>query len=334
MLDVRSPGEFYRAHIPNAHNLPLFTDAERTVVGTLFKQQGRASATLQGLHYVGPRMAEMVETATSLAPRGHVRVHCWRGGERSRSVAWLLERAAMGEVNVLEGGYKRFRQGVQEAFHLPWPLHVLGGYTGTGKTELLSLLKAQGAQVIDLEALAKHRGSAFGALQQQAQPSTEHFENLLWAELQRWDTRRPIWVEDESNLIGRVKVPDAFFEQMRQAPLAFVEIPLVERVERLVADYGQEPKELLAEATQRIGRRLGPQHCKNALAALENNDLAAVATIALGYYDKAYSHGMSKRPPKHITTFPASARNLPELAARLHTHARSTTQRTGPPYAV
>lgn len=324
IIDVRSPKEFAQGHIPGAASLPLFDDAERAVVGTLYKQQGRDAAVLEGLRIVGPKLSAIVEQARALAPDGRIRVHCWRGGERSASVAWLLDKAGFGEVNSLKLGYKGFRNHVLGSFGRPLELRVLGGYTGTGKTELLGHLRALGEQVIDLESLANHKGSSFGALGEEPQPSTEQFENLLWNEVKRIDHSRPVWIEDESVMIGRCKIPEPFFDRMRASVLFFADMPREERADRLVADYGSYPKAQLAEAIKRIEKRLGPQHCKAALLALEAGDLRTVALLTLVYYDKAYGRSTDERDPRLTTRIAAKADNLHGLATQLlqATHAR------------
>lgn len=322
IIDVRSPGEFVRGHIPGARNLPLFTDEERAIIGTLYKQRGRDVAMLEGLRIAGPKLAPMVEQARSIAPEGRVRVHCWRGGERSGSVAWLLDRSGFSEVCPLQRGYKGFRAHVLRSFHIDRPLLILGGYTGTGKTETLGHLRAMGQQTVDLEALAHHKGSAFGALGERPQPTTEQFENLLWNALGQLDPSQPCWIEDESIMIGRVKIPDAFFARMRDSHLFFVEMSAEERAERLVHGYGNYPKEALAEAILRIGKRLGPQHCKAALEALDAGDLRTVALITLKYYDKAYASGAMRRDPHRVTRSIASAGDLRGSAEHLIAHAR------------
>jgi tRNA 2-selenouridine synthase len=322
IIDVRSPGEFARGHIPGAHGLPLFSDAERAIVGTLYKQQGRDSAVLEGLRIIGPRMAQLVEEARSITADGRILVHCWRGGERSGSVAWLLDKAGFASVSTLKGGYKAFRHHVLEALDGPWNIRVLGGFTGSGKTAVLERLRAAGEQVIDLEALASHKGSSFGMLGQAPQPTTEHFENLLWAERIGLDPSRTTWVEDESVLIGRVKLPEALFAALRAAPLSFLRMPIAERIGRLVQEYGAFPKEQLAEAIARIQRRMGTQHCKAALEALELGDLHTTAGIVLTYYDRAYERGISERVPGSVTDVPASASDLAAVTRSLIEHVR------------
>jgi len=324
VIDVRSPGEFERGHIPGAHNIPLFSNEERAVVGTLYKQKGRDEALLEGLRFVGPRMAELVERSRALAPAGHVRVHCWRGGERSASVAWLLEKSGFKKVFTLQRGYKAFRQEVLASFTGTRELRILGGYTGTGKTQLLHLLKERGEQVIDLEALANHKGSSYGGIGEGLQPTTEHFENLLWNELRKIDPSRTLWLEDESIEIGRAKLPAPLFATMRSAPVHFIDMPSAYRVERLVEIYGAFPKKELAEATVRIERRLGPQHAKRALEALEQDDLHTVAAIALNYYDKAYARGLAMREPSRTQPLKVETNDLNEIATLLlrQEHAR------------
>ncbi|HRH69144.1 MAG TPA: tRNA 2-selenouridine(34) synthase MnmH [Flavobacteriales bacterium] len=321
---MRSPGEFHRGRIPGVHGLPLFSDKERAIVGTLYKQTGRDAAVLEGLRIVGPKLASIVEQARAIAPQGRIRVYCWRGGERSGSVGWLLDRAGFREVLTLRGGYKAFRNHVLQALQEPYDLRVVGGYTGTGKTETLKHLRDLGEQVIDLEAIACHKGSSFGAIGEQPQPTTEQFENLLWDQLMALDPTRPFWVEDESLMIGRIKIPDVFFAGMRKTMLYFADMPFEERAARLVEDYGKYPPELLAEATKRIEKRLGPQHCKAALEALDAGDLLTVAKITLRYYDKTYSYGTSQRDQARVLKLPVNAQDLPALAHRLVAIARTS----------
>lgn len=312
VIDVRSPGEFAQGHIPGAVNLPLFTDGERAEVGTLYKQQGRAPAMLHGMRLVGPKLADLVEQARAMAPGGAVAVHCWRGGERSASVGWLLEKVGGLRVATLQQGYKAYRHHVLESFLQPWNLRVLGGYTGTGKTALLAELRARGLQVVDLEALACHKGSAFGGIGQAPQPGTEQFENLLSTALRQLDAARPIWVEDESRMVGRVKLPDPFFVRLRSSPLTFVDMPQPQRVARLVQDYGTATRGELATAVERIQKRLGPQHAKAAMEALAEGDLHRVAEITLVYYDKTYARGLAERDPAHTRHVPVG--NLSPIA--------------------
>lgn len=335
VIDVRSPKEYAQGHVPDALNLPLFTDEERATVGTLYKQQGREAAVLEGLRIVGPKLAWIVEQARAIAPDGKIAVHCWRGGERSASVAWLLDKAGGFDVIVLRRGYKAFRHRVLDSFTGPLPLMILGGYTGSGKTEILHALRDLGEQVVDLEGLAHHRGSSFGALGLPPQPTTEHFENLLWNELRKLDRSRPIWMEDESAMIGRVKVPDALFARLRAARLLFLDLPMELRARRLVKDYGRSDPNALREAILRIQKRLGPQHAKAAIEALESGDLLKVATIALTYYDKTYARGASLRAPSTVRRIPIDRDEVKATASHLrilgHEHLGSHAARSPHP---
>jgi tRNA 2-selenouridine synthase len=296
VLDVRTPAEYEQGHIPGALNFPLFSNEERVEVGTLYKQVSRESALLRGLEFVGPRMADMVRRAGELAPEKEVFVHCWRGGQRSESVAWLLQTAGF-SVTVLEGGYKAFRRHVlDELGALPHALLVLGGPTGSGKTELLRIMQEQGAQVVDLEGLARHKGSAFGSLGEEDQPSTEQFENDLHDRFAALDPGRPVWIEHESRGIGRVFLPDPFWRYLMDSPLVLVDPGREARLDHAVSGYGHfEPTELKACFT-RIQNRMGGQHVKAALEAIDRGDIRQAASLALDYYDKTYSHHLQKYP--------------------------------------
>jgi tRNA 2-selenouridine synthase len=290
ILDVRSPLEHVQGHIPGALSLPLFSDAERAEIGTLYKQQGRGPAVRHGLELVGPRLNELAGQLERHAASGEpLRLHCWRGGMRSGSVAWLAGTLDL-PVLLLEGGYKRFRRWALELFEQPWPIRLLGGRTGCGKTELLLALRRQGVAVIDLEGLAHHRGSSFGALGLPPQPSTEHYENRLALALHQLRGAGEIWLEAESSQVGRCRIPAGLWRQMREAPVLEVRRPLQQRLDHLVAIYGVQDPQALAEATRRIARRLGPQRTAAALAAIEQGDWQTACAQMLDYYDRCYDH--------------------------------------------
>lgn len=296
ILDVRSPAEHAQAHIPGALSLPLFDDAERAEIGTLYKQRGRASAVRRGLSLVGPRLEALAEQLERHAAAGQpLRLHCWRGGMRSGSVAWLAGTLDL-PVLLLDGGYKRFRRWALELFEQPWPVRLLGGRTGSGKTELLLALQRRGVAVIDLEGLAHHRGSSFGALGLPPQPSSEHYENRLAIALHGLRGAREIWLEAESSQVGRCRIPAGLWRQMQQAPVLEVRRPLTQRLDHLVAIYGVQDPEALAEATRRIARRLGPQRTSAALAAIEQRDWRTACEQMLDYYDRCYDHELQAHP--------------------------------------
>ena len=298
VLDVRSPGEYGQGHIPGAVNLPLFDDNGRAEIGTLYKQQGRTEAVRRGLALVGPRLAELsghLQELAAQSPGLPLRIHCWRGGMRSGSVAWLAGTLDL-PVLLLAGGYKAWRQWVLRQFERPWPLRLLGGRTGSGKTELLLALRQRGVAVIDLEGRAHHRGSSFGGLGQPPQPSTEHYENLLAADLVLLEGAAEIWLEAESVQVGCCRIPAGLWRQMKQAPLLEVRRPIEARVAHLVRLYGVQDPAGLAEATARIARRLGPQRTAAALAAIDARDWAVASRQMLDYYDRCYDHELERHP--------------------------------------
>lgn len=294
ILDVRSPSEYEQGHIPGAESFPLFSDAERAKVGTLYVQNSREEAIDQGLKYVGPRMASLVREARNRAAGRDIGLYCWRGGMRSESVEWLLSVSGLRTFR-LQGGYKAYRQHFPDLVkQQPWRFIILGGYTGSGKTPILKELAAMGEQVIDLEGLANHKGSAFGALGQMKQPSTEQFMNLLHESLFSCDPKRAIWMESESKTIGHVFIPDDFFMLMRQAPLIEIFVPKEVRTAHIAAEYGGFDTEDLAEAFKRIERRMGGDANTKALDAIRSGHIQEAVSLALDYYDKTYSHSLSK----------------------------------------
>ena len=299
LVDVRSPAEFAQGHIPGAVNIPLFNNDERAIVGIGYKNGGKEHAVQLGLEIVGPKLAGFVKQAKRLAPQKEILVHCWRGGMRSGSMAWLFETAGM-KAYTLEGGYKAYRRFIREQFSHPVKMRVLGGYTGSGKTDILKILEKQGEQFLDIEAIAHHKGSVFGPLGQEPQPTNEQFENNLADAWRKFDFSKPVWVEDESRQLGKCVLPDPLFLQIRNAPLIKILVPKPEREKRLVKEYGSFKKEELAAQLLKIRERLGGQYLKEALKELEKGDLRTVAGIALRYYDKAYSHGASQRPQENV----------------------------------
>lgn len=299
VFDVRSPGEFDHGRIPGAISLPLFSNQERALVGTTYKQAGKENAVLQGLQLVGPKLAAIVGQAKIHMLTGFAKVHCWRGGMRSSSVAWLLETAGM-KTATLNGGYKAFRRWALNEISLPKTLIIIGGMTGCGKTSILRALKAKGEQVLDLESLANHRGSSYGMIGMPPQPSSEQFENEIAIQLASFDPKRPVWIEDESRFVGTCKIPDTIFSQMLESPLCMVERPLNERKFNLQLDYGNASPLELKEATQRIAKRLGGARTKEVIELIDTGHWAEAAEIVLKYYDSAYQHALSRRKqPQH-----------------------------------
>lgn len=294
VVDVRSPGEFAQGHIPGAVNLPLFNDRDRADVGYCYKHQGREAAVELGLERVGPRLGDLLRQGKAIAPQGRVRLHCWRGGMRSASVAQLL---ALGGIRVvlLPGGYKAFRQWVRSTLAQPRCLQVVGGMTGTGKTQVLQALGQQGAQVLDLEALAHHRGSTYGGVSLPPQPTTEQFENLMAEVWHRADPQVPLWVEAESRQVGTCRIPQEVFGPMQQAPVWELRRSLADRVALLSMIYGQGDRLQLIAATQRIAKHLGGLCTQQVIRHIEAGEVAPAMELVLGYYDKAYRYDLDRR---------------------------------------
>ena len=297
IIDVRSPAEYEHAHIPGALNLPLFDNDERAMIGTTYKKQSREAAIKAGLPLFGNKMLPMIETVESwmaaAQKENHLTkptlyVHCWRGGMRSAAVAWLLDLYGY-KVIQLTGGYKAYRNWVLEQFTIPYSLKVVGGYTGSGKTEILHALHEKNYSVIDLEGLAHHKGSAFGAIGQLPQPSQEMFENILAKKL--WEVnknKKPIWIEDESQRIGTVLIPTPLFHLMRNSTCYFMTIPFEQRLLFILEGYGKFDQQSLIEATERIQKRLGGLETKNAVEHIMQGELKEAFSILLKYYDKWY----------------------------------------------
>ncbi|OGX83677.1 tRNA 2-selenouridine(34) synthase MnmH [Hymenobacter lapidarius] len=319
LLDVRAPIEFAQGHVPGALNMPLFTDEERALIGTTYKQVSQDRAVHLGLEFFGPKMSAMVKQAQRLAQGKEVRLHCWRGGMRSGAVMWLLELGGF-KVHLLDKGYKDFRRDVLASFAAPREWRVLGGLTGSGKTDVLHALAAapHAQPVLDLEGLANHKGSAFGAIGQPAQPTQEQFENNLAAAIAALPPNVPVWVEDESRQIGRLTIPPALFAQLRSAPRWVLEVPRTARVSKLAAEYGAEDPTELAASIERIQKRLGGLATQQALDAVEAGDFSLMVELVLDYYDKTYTYGLAQRPNEPDRTFvPVSGCDPAENAAVL-----------------
>ena len=241
VIDARSPSEFALDHLPAALNWPVLDDAQRRTVGTLYTQVSTLQARKVGAVLVARNIAEHIERRLSDKPREwQPLVYCWRGGQRSGALAWYLGQIGF-RTTQLAGGYKAWRAIVREQLTtLPrqFEYQVLCGRTGSGKTRLLHALAAHGAQVLDLEALARHRGSVLGALPNQPQPSQKHFDSLLWHTLRRFDATRPVFIESESRKVGALRVPEALIEHMRSAGRCLnVRMDDAARVTLLLRDY-------------------------------------------------------------------------------------------------
>ncbi|HEY3388530.1 MAG TPA: tRNA 2-selenouridine(34) synthase MnmH [Prolixibacteraceae bacterium] len=293
IVDVRSPGEFAEGHIPGAINIPIFQDDERAVVGTIYKKKGRLPAIEKGLEIVGPKMAKFAHDAVEIASSGKLLVHCWRGGMRSESMAWLFERVGI-ECFILQGGYKSYRNYLLEKIGDIPHLIVIEGHTGSGKTEILHRLEERGEQVIDLEGFARHRGSAFGGIGQGEQPSTQQFQNDLFDEFFGFNLAKRVWIEGESQTVGRVFLPDPLWYKMNEAQCIEIQVPRKDRISRLVDEYGTLPEELMENAISNLVKRLGTELMNDILKSYREKNLVSVAEKLLVYYDQTYQYSRDK----------------------------------------
>lgn len=315
IVDVRSPAEFSHAHIPGAVNIPLFSDEVRAEIGTLYTKVGKTEAVARGFADLNGRLETFRRDLLSYVANGALRVHCWRGGMRSQSVAWLLDRSGV-TTYLLEGGYKSYRNYVLNQLAQPHSLYVLAGMTGAGKTDILLALQKLGEQVVDLEGLAHHKGSAFGALGEERQPSTEQFENTLAQQLGALSSNRPIWIEDESKNIGKVLIPAAWFEQMSTAQRFIIETDTNARLRRLVRVYTNYPAQELVDCIERIRKRLGGDKATRCIQLIREGELSTAIELVLGYYDKQYRYGLTEKCSQSLEVSPVSE-NPDEVALQL-----------------
>lgn len=289
IIDVRSPIEYFKGHIPRAINVPLFEDAERAEIGTMYKQQGKETAVTRGLEIVSPKMVHFITQVKAIAQGRKVFVYCFRGGMRSNSFAWLMNTSGL-DAQILTGGYKAFRNYVLQFFGQKFKLVLIGGSTGSGKTEILKHLSSLGIQSVDLEAIAHHKGSAFGAINEPLQWPQQNFEHQLFDAFNSLQLAQLIVLEDESQSIGFNKIPHPLWLQMKQAPIIKFDIPFELRVQKLVDDYTTTDINALKASVLKISEKLGGDNAKLCLQYLDEGKLADVARRALQYYDKAYAH--------------------------------------------
>jgi len=298
LLDVRSPSEYYKGHKPNSINIPLFDNDERSIIGTIYKNEGREKAVIEGLKFLEKKIELLLDNlfmnidSHKIIPgiknnELSIRIYCSRGGMRSQSISWLLEKYKFNPIK-LKGGYKTYRRWVLDSFSKKWNIVIIGGKTGTGKTRLLSLLEKYKYQTIDLEGFASHRGSTFGGLGMKEQPSNEQFENKIAEKLYSFKTINNIFVEAESANIGKCKIPHEFFNQMKTSRRIEILRSESNRLVELIDTYSVFKKEELKESVLRIKKRLGPQRTKIALESINNEKWDLVCRSVLDYYDKCY----------------------------------------------
>ncbi len=302
LIDVRSPGEYEKGHIPGAVSVPLFSDEERAHIGTVYTNQSAGKAIELGMGYATPKREWYLHKAGEVARGRSIAVHCWRGGMRSQAFAGHLHDHGFPDVIVITGGYKAYRSYLHDYFNTPFDFRIIGGYTGSGKTGIIRELQHQGIQAVDLEAIARHKGSSFGALGCEKQPTSEQFENNLFDQFRPLDVALPIWLEDESHNIGGVNLPLNLYNRMKNSKVWFLDIPREVRARYLVEEYAGYPEKLLEEAILRISKRLGGEQTKNALTFLHEHRFYELTMIILQYYDKSYLGGLKLHDPGNIRT--------------------------------
>lgn len=315
-MDVRSPLEFQQGHIRKAFNIPLLNNEERVAVGTDYKQKGQAEAIKTGFRMVGPRLEEIINETEKIAAGKELLVHCWRGGMRSNNFCQFVGMARI-KSRALTGGYKAYRQFALENFKKPLKLTLITGFTGSGKSDILRELANQGEQVLDLEKLANHKGSAFGGLMMPAQPTTEQFQNDLFEEILKLNHSKSIWVEDESIAIGKIFLPQDFWNTMCQSKLVEMNVTKEIRVQRLVNEYGASDRDQFLETIGKVTKKLGGQNYNAAKEKLLHGDMASTIDILLTYYDKAYRASIEKRKERILSVVPWNGKDATSFAKEL-----------------
>ena len=298
IVDVRSPGEYLKGHIPGAVNIPIFTNKERAEVGTVYKQQSREEAIMLGLDIVGPKLRKIADEGKSKAIDNKLHIYCWRGGMRSEKMAWLFELNGLA-TRVLEGGYKSYRGYGKELIDQIQEFIVIQGPTGSGKTEIINSLRKKGEQVIDLEGLANHKGSAFGGLGMKAQPTTQQFQNDIYSLLQSFDPQKPVWLESESATIGKVYLPEALWQRMNRAMIVSLRVPIAHRIDNIIRQYGLFTAHELNAKVAQLSQKLGGAKVKEVSQYINDGNLVNAVQNLLLYYDESYAYSASQHKSGH-----------------------------------
>ena len=303
LIDVRSPDEYYKGHMPKSINIPLFNNEERCIIGKKYKNSGREVAVREGFKIVDKKLHNLIKlinlekekylnnNENKSTDQQLIKIYCARGGMRSQSICWLLERFRYSCL-ILEGGYKAYRNWVLSSFNKNYKIVVIGGKTGVRKTKILDRLKNLNYQVIDFEALANHRGSSFGGLGMLNQPTNEQYENLISENLDKYKSNKIIFVEAESPNIGKNRIPFEFYKQMKISKRIEIIRDRKIRIKELIDTYSTFSKKELSDSVLKISKRLGPQRTKSALDSINNEDWEAVCISVLDYYDKCYEYDL------------------------------------------
>jgi tRNA 2-selenouridine synthase len=318
IIDVRSPMEYEESHIQGAINMPLLNNEAREIIGKTYKKKGKDAAMELGYQLVDPIKKQFIDFIDVLGKGNQYFLYCARGGLRSRLMAeYLIENGF--NVLVLKGGYKAYRNAVVHRINEFSNLRIIGGYTGSGKTHVLEQLSLMGEQVLDLEALANHKGSAFGGLGQNAQESTAQFHNKVFSKLSHFNPRLPLWIENESIHIGKVNLPIELWEKMKHSEVIEIIIPLEKRIQNILMDYGHYTSEELIDCLKHIEKRLGKKVTNELGAKIAKRDLKSVVESLLRYYDEAYEKGRLKRDCQKFVKIEFKEFNSEQIARILQT---------------
>ena len=311
LIDVRSPEEYYKGHMPNSISIPIFNNEERSIIGKKYKNSGRENAVREGFKIIENKIDKIINkfiliknefhisTIDKTAKDTYIKIYCARGGMRSQSMLWLLEKFHYPCIT-LNGGYKTYRNWVLNIFKDRQKIIVIGGKTGTRKTKILEKLKALGYQILDFENLANHRGSSFGGLGMKEQPTNEQYENLIAEDLNKFNKKKIIFVEAESANIGKNRIPHELYKQMKNSKR--IEIIRNEkiRIKELINTYSKYKKNDLKESVLKITKRLGPQRTKSAINSIDNEDWENVCKSVLDYYDRCYEHELKDKKDVNV----------------------------------
>lgn len=320
LLDTRSPSEFELDHVPGALSTPVLDDAQRAMIGTMHSQRGAFEANRLGAAWVASNVGRHIEERFQDRPRSWTPlVYCWRGGQRSNAMATVLARVGW-SVRVLEGGYRAYRRQVLvDLGRRPEQCHwiVLAGRTGSAKSRILEALSRQGCQVLDLEALARHRGSVLGGHPDAPQPTQKWFESMVWNEIRRLDPSKPVFVESESKKVGQLHIPDALIQTMRRSQCVHVEVPASIRASFLISEYAHwtNNREGLLQQLEHIASLHPKQRITDWKELIDNGDWPAfVENVLIEHYDPSYDRAMDRNFEALSSAFVVNSETLDHLA--------------------